>query len=44
VRPYGYGAGLLVETVLGIVDVSVAAGKGDTFSTAKLHLRLVNEF
>jgi hypothetical protein len=24
--------------------VSIAAGKGDTFSTAKLHLRLINEF
>ncbi len=44
VRPYGYGAGLFVETLLGIVDVSIAAGEGDTFSTAKLHLRLVNEF
>ncbi|MBE0555996.1 MAG: BamA/TamA family outer membrane protein, partial [Proteobacteria bacterium] len=40
-RPYGYGAGLLVDTALGIVDVSIAAGKGDTFSTAKFHLRLV---
>ena len=44
VRPYGYGAGLLVETVLGIVDVSIAAGQDDTFSTAKFHLRLINEF
>lgn len=44
IRPYGYGAGLLVETVLGIVDVSIAAGKDDTFSTAKFHLRLINEF
>lgn len=43
-RPYGYGAGLLVETILGIVDVSIAAGEDDTFSTAKFHLRLINEF
>jgi outer membrane protein assembly factor BamA len=43
-RPYGYGAGLLVETALGIVEVTIAAGRDDTFSTAKFHLRLVNEF
>ncbi|MCI0706968.1 MAG: BamA/TamA family outer membrane protein, partial [Ignavibacteriae bacterium] len=40
----GYGAGLRVDTSLGLIGVSLALGEGDTFSTAKLHLRLVNEF
>jgi outer membrane protein assembly factor BamA len=40
----GYGAGLRVDTPLGLIGVSLAFGKGDTFGTAKLHIRLANEF
>ena len=40
----GYGIGLQMDTFVGSVGVSIALGQGDTFSTAKLHLRLVNEF
>ncbi|MGH2567751.1 MAG: hypothetical protein ACRDGA_05385, partial [Bacteroidota bacterium] len=40
----GYGVGLRVDTALGFVGVSIAFGQGDTFSTAKLHVRLINEF
>ena len=40
----GYGAGLRVDTPLGLIGVSLAFGKGDTFSTSKLHIRLANEF
>ncbi|HEY5615234.1 MAG TPA: POTRA domain-containing protein [Bacteroidota bacterium] len=40
----GFGAGLRVDTALGLLGVSIALGEGDTFGTAKLHLRLVNEF
>ena len=40
----GYGAGLRVDTPLGLIGVSLAFGKGDTFGTSKLHVRLANEF
>lgn len=40
----GYGIGTRMDTALGLLGVSIALGQGDTFSTAKLHLRLVNEF
>jgi outer membrane protein insertion porin family len=40
----GYGVGLRTDTPLGIIGISLALGEGDTFGTAKLHLRLVNEF
>jgi outer membrane protein assembly factor BamA len=40
----GYGAGLRVDTPLGLIGVSLAFGKGDTFGTSKLHVRLENEF
>lgn len=41
---YGYGAGMSVETALGIIRVSYALGKGDTFSTGKIHFGLENNF
>lgn len=41
---YGYGIGLQVETGLGVMGVSFALGKGDTFSSGKVHFGLVNEF
>ena len=40
----GYGIGTRVDTALGLLGVSIALGQGDTFSTAKLHVRLINEF
>jgi len=40
----GYGLGIRVDTSLGLVGVSVGFGEGDTFSTAKLHIRLINAF
>jgi outer membrane protein insertion porin family len=40
----GYGLGIRLDTSLGLMGVSLAFGQGDTFSTAKLHFRLVNEF
>ncbi|MFH0990515.1 MAG: POTRA domain-containing protein [bacterium] len=41
---YGYGVGLRTDSPLGIIGVSIGLGEGDTFSMAKLHVRLVNEF
>ena len=41
---YGEGIGVRIETGLGIMGVSLALGKGDTFGTAKIHVGLVNEF
>lgn len=40
----GYGIGVQLETALGNLGVSFALGKGDTFSTAKIHFGLINEF
>jgi outer membrane protein insertion porin family len=40
----GYGLGIRLDTSLGLVGVSVGFGEGDTFSTAKLHIRLINAF
>ncbi len=40
----GYGIGVRMDSALGLIGVSFAFGEGDTFSTAKVHIRLVNEF
>lgn len=40
----GYGAGINVETGLGVISVSYALGEGDSFSNGKIHFGLVNEF
>ena len=40
----GYGIGVRLDSSLGLIDVSFALGEGDTFSTAKIHIRLINEF
>ncbi len=40
----GYGAGTRTATALGLITVGLAFGEGDTFRTAKLHVRLSNEF
>ena len=40
----GYGFGLSIETGLGVLGVSFALGKGDTFSQGKIHFGIINEF
>jgi len=40
----GYGIGVRMDSALGLIGVSIALGEGDTFSTAKIHIRLINEF
>ncbi len=40
----GYGLGLSVETGLGVLAVSFALGKGDSFSQGKIHFGIINEF
>lgn len=40
----GYGLGIRLDTALGLMGVSLAMGEGDTFSTMKLHFRLINGF
>jgi hypothetical protein len=44
VQKLGYGIGVAVGTSVGVIGLSVAFGDGDTFSTAKLHVQLINEF
>jgi len=41
---YGFGLGLNLETALGVLRVSYALGKGDTFSDGKIHFGVQNEF
>lgn len=40
----GYGLGMNLETALGVMGVSFALGKGDSFGEGKIHFGLVNEF
>ena len=40
----GYGLGINLETGLGVIGVSYALGKGDSFSNGKIHFGIVNEF
>ncbi len=40
----GYGAGVRLDSAVGLIGVNIGFGQGDTFSTAKLHLQLINEF
>ena len=40
----GYGVGTRLDTRVGLIGVSLGFGEGDTFRTAKLHIRLINEF
>ena len=41
---YGFGIGAHVETGLGIMNISYALGKGDSFSNGKIHVGIINEF
>jgi outer membrane protein insertion porin family len=40
----GYGLGLNIETGLGVLNVSYALAKGDSFSDGKIHFGIINEF
>jgi outer membrane protein assembly factor BamA len=40
----GYGAGINLETGIGILAVSYALAAGDSFSDGKIHFGIVNEF
>jgi outer membrane protein assembly factor BamA len=40
----GYGAGLSIETGIGVLGVSYALAQGDSFSDGKIHFGIVNEF
>lgn len=40
----GYGAGLNIETGIGVLAVSYALASGDTFANGKIHFGIVNEF
>ncbi len=40
----GYGLGLNIETGIGVLSVSFALAKGDSFSEGKIHFGIINEF
>ena len=40
----GYGFGINLETAIGILGVSFALAKGDSFSDGKIHFGIINEF
>lgn len=40
----GYGGGISLETSLGLMSISYALGKDDTFTQGKIHIGLINEF
>ncbi|GBD86806.1 outer membrane protein assembly factor BamA precursor [bacterium BMS3Abin03] len=40
----GYGLGINLETGIGILGVSFALAKGDSFSEGKIHFGIINEF
>ena len=40
----GYGIGMDIETGLGVLSVSFALAKGDSFSNGKIHFGIVNQF
>jgi len=40
----GYGLGLNIETGLGVLSVSFALAKGDSFADGKIHFGIVNQF
>jgi outer membrane protein assembly factor BamA len=41
---FGYGAGIRIETAIGVIGISYAIGKGDGMLDGKIHFGLVNEF
>jgi len=40
----GYGIGMRFDTPLGIMGVDYGLGRGDTFSTGKIHFGIINSF
>jgi outer membrane protein insertion porin family len=40
----GYGVGIRFDTPLGVMGVDYGLGKGDTFSTGKIHFGIINTF
>jgi len=40
----GYGFGIQTDTALGILNAGYALGAGDTFTTGKIHVSILNEF
>jgi outer membrane protein assembly factor BamA len=40
----GYGLGINLETGIGVLGVSFALAKGDSFSEGKIHFGIINEF
>jgi outer membrane protein insertion porin family len=40
----GYGVGIRFDTPLGIMGVDYGLGRGDTFSTGKIHFGIINSF
>lgn len=40
----GYGLGINLETAIGVLGVSFALAKGDSFSEGKIHFGIINEF
>ena len=40
----GYGVGIRFDTPLGIMGVDFGLGRGDTFSTGKIHFGIINSF
>ncbi len=43
-RKIGYGFGLRLDTKLGLLGIDYGLGEGDSFSNAKIHIGLKNEF
>jgi len=42
--PYSYGIGIRLASRMGIIGLDYGFGEGDTFSTAKIHIRLISRF
>ena len=40
----GYGIGINLETAIGVLGVSFALAKGDSFSEGLIHFGIINEF
>lgn len=40
----GYGLGMNIETGLGVLSISFALAKGDSFKEGKIHFGIINEF
>ncbi|MBU1063836.1 BamA/TamA family outer membrane protein [bacterium] len=42
--PYSYGIGIRLASRMGVIGLDYGFGEGDTFSTAKIHIRLISRF